>query len=240
MLCCAALLGSSFGLLSVATSWPTSAEPTPSAMIARGVGPGGAATAQAPSESPASVLDVSGAPAPVTPADGVQVRFATQHYAVEGTSRSGLLASLRERGPRDGDESWAASTSWSFRWSYRTAVDAGCRVVSARVDLELTSTAPEWDAPSSVSPSLVAAWDGYLDRVEVHEHGHEEIAERTAAEIVQALQALPARPSCDALGIAARDTVSVVLARHAAAQAAYDRETAHGATQGAVLAASGS
>jgi predicted secreted Zn-dependent protease len=235
MLCCAAILGSSFGLLSLSTWWPASAEPASPVMIERGVGPGGAATALAPSESPAAALDVSEAPAPITPVDGVRVSFATQHYAVEGTSLGGLLASLRERGPHDGDKTWAASTAWSFRWSYRTVADQGCRVASAHVDLELTATAPEWDTPPGASPSLVAAWSDYLDHVGAHEHGHEEIAEAAAAELVQALQALPAQPSCDALGTAARDTVGGVLARHADAQAAYDRETGHGAAQGAVL-----
>jgi predicted secreted Zn-dependent protease len=204
-------------------------------MTARGIGSGGPATSEAPSDTRAAPSDTPAAPLSVEPADGVRVTYATQHYAVEGSSLSTLLASLRTRGPRDGDGTFAANTAWSFRWSYRTVADPDCRVASAHVDLELTSTAPAWQAPEAASPSLVDAWDGYLTHVEQHEQGHQAIAQSAAAELVQALQALPAQGSCDDLAAVARDTAGTVLARHAEAQAAYDRETGHGAAQGAVL-----
>ena len=56
-----------------------------------------------------------------------------------------------------------------------------------------------------------------------------------ANDLAHALEALPGQSSCDALADAARATAADLLARHAQAQAAYDRETGHGATQGAVL-----
>jgi predicted secreted Zn-dependent protease len=71
--------------------------------------------------------------------------------------------------------------------------------------------------------------------VELHEHGHRDIAEAAANDLARTLEALPGHPSCDALAAAARNAASTLLARHAQTQIAYDRETGHGATQGAVL-----
>src|SRR5688500_1665584 len=51
--------------------------------------------------------------------DMVRVTSTTSLYDVEGSNVRTLLASLRQRGPVDGDERWAASTAWMFRWSYQ-------------------------------------------------------------------------------------------------------------------------
>ena len=165
----------------------------------------------------------------------VQVTAATSYYDVEGADIRALLASLRQRGPSDGHGTWAASTSWVFRWAYQPTVDTTCRVQTARVNLELSYTYPRWDAPASVAPNVSTAWQGYLARVELHEHGHRDIAEAAANDLAQALEALPGQASCDALAETARATAAELLARHAQAQVSYDRETGHGATQGAVL-----
>ena len=49
----------------------------------------------------------------------------TDFYAVEGSSLSALLASLRANGPSDGHGTWAANTAWVFRWSYQPVTDVG-------------------------------------------------------------------------------------------------------------------
>lgn len=165
----------------------------------------------------------------------VQVTSATSFYDVEGADVRSLLTSLRQRGPSDGHGTWAASTSWVFRWSYQPALDPACRVQAARVNLDLAYTYPRWNAPEHAAPAVSTAWTGYLARVELHEHGHRDIAEAAANDLARALEALPAQPTCEALADAARASAAELLARHAQAQVAYDRETGHGATQGAIL-----
>jgi predicted secreted Zn-dependent protease len=187
--------------------------------VALAADPDGASDAQATAAMPAAV----------------QVSAAATFYDVEGTDVRSLLASLRQRGPSDGQGTGAASTSWVFRWSYQPALDSACRVQAAHVNLELAYTYPQWNAAASAAPSVANAWQGYLARDELHEHGHRDIAEVAATDLARALEALPAQSSCDALADAARATATDLLARHAQAQAAYDRETGHGAPQGAVL-----
>jgi predicted secreted Zn-dependent protease len=201
-----------------------------------GTGAGGTLSSAASASALASELPAAPDPQAAAGLPGVvQVTAATSYYDVEGADIRALLASLRQRGPSDGHGTWAASTSWVFRWTYQPTVDAGCRVRVARVNLDLAYTYPRWDAPNGVAPNVTTAWQGYLSRVELHEHGHRDIAEAAANDLARALEALPGHASCDALAETARATAAELLARHAQAQVAYDRDTGHGATQGAVL-----
>jgi predicted secreted Zn-dependent protease len=168
-------------------------------------------------------------------APAIQLTSSTHLYDVEGTDVPALLASLRQRGPADDSGTWAASTGWVFRWSYQPIIDVTCQVQTASVTLDLTYTYPHWTPAPATSNTLVSAWEGYLSHVELHEHGHRDIAQATATDLLQALEALPAQTTCDDLANAARATADAILTRHAQAQIAYDRDTRHGATQGAVL-----
>jgi predicted secreted Zn-dependent protease len=210
--------------------------PAPVVLTERGAGLGGPATSASGGARAVPPPETSDDQAATTPVDGVRTTASTDYYTIEGASLSALLSSLRERGPSDGHGTWAANTTWVFRWSYQPASDAGCRIASAKVDLALTYTYPRWTAPGDAAPGLVAAWDSYLTNVELHEHGHRDIAEDAAADLARTLQELPAQTSCDALAATARTTASQLLARHAEAQRAYDQETGHGERQGAVLA----
>jgi predicted secreted Zn-dependent protease len=174
--------------------------------------------------------------APAAAPAAVQVTSAASFYDVEGSDVRTLLASLRQRGPADGHGTWAASTGWVFRWSYQPVVDAGCHVELASVALDLTYTYPHWAATPDATAALVTAWQRYLERVELHEHGHRDIAQGAADDLVRTLEALPAQTTCEDLAVNARAAVDELLIRHAQAQVTYDRETGHGATQGAVLA----
>jgi predicted secreted Zn-dependent protease len=236
LMCALPVFGVSFLWLTAAAQERDSAPIVLASSTERGASPGGpagdqptdlaasAAPPDAPEEQPAAALR-----------GGVRVSSSTSLYAVEGANTRSLLASLRQRGPSDGQGTWAASTAWMFHWSYRPVSDPDCHVASANVDLDLTLTFPEWATPPEAAPVVVTAWQGYLSRVELHERGHRDIAETAANDLARTLEGLPAQKSCDALATTARTTVSELLARHAQAQAAYDRETGHGASQGAVL-----
>ncbi len=201
-----------------------------------GAGPGGALLVPDGAETVVTVPpETPDGASPAIRQTGVSVTASTHFYEVEGADLLSLLASLGQRGPRDGSEVWAARTAWVLRWSYQPVSGSGCRVDAARVDLDLTYTYPRWNAPTSAMPALVAAWDGYLAQVALHEDGHREIAEGAASDLVRVLEALPSQATCVALAGTARMAAGDLLARHAQAQAAYDRDTEHGMTQGAVL-----
>jgi predicted secreted Zn-dependent protease len=213
-------------------------EPSPDSTGGSADGAGAGGSLASHSDGRALTADPPGAPSGQTASAApgpVQVTSATTFYAVEGADVRSLLASLRQRGPADRHGTWAASTSWVFRWSYEAVAQADCRVQRAGVALDLTYTYPQWTPPLGASDTLIGAWQGYLARVELHEHGHRDIAQGAAAELVRTLETLPAQATCDALADSARAAAEALLTRHNQAQITYDRETRHGATQGAVL-----
>jgi predicted secreted Zn-dependent protease len=174
------------------------------------------------------------------PAEPLRVRLTAVNtfYDVEGTDVRSLLVSLRQRGPRDDAGAWAASTTWTFVWSYQPLLADGCRAEGATVDLHVTFTYPRWARSSEVAQPVVDAWARYLANVETHEQGHAELARAAASDLVQAIEATPAQPTCDNLAPAVNAAANEMLQRHAQAQLAYDRETQHGVAQGATLSLS--
>ncbi|MCC6177241.1 MAG: DUF922 domain-containing protein [Chloroflexi bacterium] len=157
-------------------------------------------------------------------------------YDVDGVDTSSILASIRAHGPHDGDGQWAAATTWTFRWTYRPAVDqSGCRATSATVDLELMYTYPRWTGLDGADRALAGAWERYIGAIDYHEQGHGQIAAQAARELARTIETLPPAASCQDLDIAVRAATGDLLARHAAAQAQYDQRTQHGVTQGATL-----
>jgi predicted secreted Zn-dependent protease len=123
-----------------------------------------------------------------------------------------------------------------FAWTYQPVFADACRAERATVDLRLTFTYPRWAASGEVAQPVADAWARYLANVETHEQGHGQIAQAAATELARAIQAVPAQPTCDDLGPAISAAATDVLQRHTQAQVAYDRETQHGAVQGATLA----
>lgn len=158
-----------------------------------------------------------------------------RYYDVEGADPRSALASVRQRGPRDGDGEWAASTSWTFRWNYRPVATDACRVQSAAVDLQLTYTFPRWVTASPLAPAIQDAWSTYIANVQTHEAGHGEIARAAAGDLAQRLEQLEPQANCADLAVLVDATVHARLDQHARDQAAYDLATQHGIAQGATL-----
>jgi predicted secreted Zn-dependent protease len=192
----------------------------------------------------ADVLDLAAPAATAGDSDGVvpsgararvHVSDIDSVYDVEGTTVAAILDSIRLHGPHDGEGRWAASTSWTFGWSYEPAVAEGCRVETATVNLALRYTLPHWISEAAADPVVVGAWSRYLGNVTTHEQGHAAIARDAADDLKTTLEAIVPQPTCKALAGVVGDTVHAALDRHAQVQAEYDRQTQHGVVQGAVL-----
>ena len=224
--------------------WLASDAPTGATGLASGGVPVEQAQAAALSDDASDTPDTSGA-SPEPDVDVVQtspaepfhanVQTVTRLYDVHGTDLRSVLASVRQLGPHDDQGSWAASTSWTFTWSYHPISEGQCRVAAATVDLTVTHTYPHWATSDPLSSEVTESWSHYLANVETHEHGHGEIAETAASDLVHALQAIPPQTSCDDVARLVNSTAREMLAHHAQAQTTYDRETEHGIAQGATL-----
>ncbi len=127
-----------------------------------------------------------------------------------------------------------AYTDGQIKWRYDYAQSAdGCKLKSLTVSLDVTLIFPRWTPPEGVSPQLQEQWRAYLAALEAHEQGHEKLAMQAAEEIAAALSSLRPYPSCAELEQAADEAGERVLQHYRQLELEYDRETEHGATQGA-------
>jgi predicted secreted Zn-dependent protease len=74
-----------------------------------------------------------------------------------------------------------------------------------------------------------------MEKLITHEEGHASLAEVGAQSVYETIVALPASPTCEALGEAANAAAQEKMDELKKRQQAYDDETGHGKTQGAVF-----
>lgn len=172
------------------------------------------------------------------PISSPPVSISYRYYPITGISASELRSQMSQRGPIDQHEGrrYDAHTEWVVRWSYRyTQARNLCRVRSATTKVAVTFTMPQWKAPFNAERSLIADWNAYLASLQLHEEGHKRNGVDAGQDVVQALNQLPAYPSCKALEGAIQSTAQTIIKQYNQKDLAYDRTTRHGYTQGAVF-----
>ena len=155
-------------------------------------------------------------------------------YPVDGASADAVLRSLLARGPRERGTPFFGLTTAQMELRFDPVERAGaCELRGVGVDLALTVRLPTWDAPVGTPLSLRADWRRFSDALRRHEDEHVQIAKRGADAIVQAVEGLR-RATCAEADVDVRRRVDQLQAEVEAAHRAYDEETGHGRTEGAV------
>ena len=160
-----------------------------------------------------------------------------QFYDVTGSSTAALAAQTQELGPPDETgKRWGGSADAHITWQFTSIADPQrCRVNVVNLDVQTVVTLPRWAAPATVAPAVKTSWDTYVAALSTHEQLHREIAQKYASDLYWALRDLPGERSCPELELKAKAVAQRILQEMASAQVAYDKETQHGITQGAVL-----
>jgi predicted secreted Zn-dependent protease len=172
------------------------------------------------------------------PAPGVHLLERAVRYAVRGRTVHALRTEMARIGPIDDGGHQFAKTWGEYAWRYPYARGAdGCRTGQVTVELEVTATLPAWLDAARAAAETAREWRRWLAATEQHEDGHRRILVSTAAALVGRLEAVAAQPTCDELDRQAGAAGDALLAQMKAQHAAYDRETQHGATTGALLRA---
>ncbi|GAB4500496.1 MAG: hypothetical protein Fur0035_00360 [Anaerolineales bacterium] len=164
---------------------------------------------------------------------------AVRYYDIQGSSASKLRQQMSALGPPDpkSGQIFDARTDWEIAWRfyYQRSLTGGCSIARAEVDVNLTFTFPRWLAPADAAPGLIKKWESYQQALKAHEQQHADLAIAGGEEIYNAILAVPPAATCpdleNAANAAARQRFDQIQAR----QEAYDSETNHGATQGAVF-----
>ena len=175
--------------------------------------PGAPATGKAPSTTAA----VAGA-AP----RGVTLLF----YDVQGSDFETLLAALNANG------GFHAKAEWKLAYTYvPKRAGRACSANPVSTQLDLSMTMPRWTPPPGASPALFARWQRYTAALRKHEEGHLQIGRDFEDSLKRSLTVINER--CEQLEARVKGIFDLLLEKHRKLDADYDRETAHGRTQGA-------
>jgi predicted secreted Zn-dependent protease len=199
---------------------------------------GGLPDARSPSDSPPSSPPTDATLA--TPADDrpagpreVPADVTVREFVVTGADAAALRASIDVHGPvwTDGkhyDALTHADWKWKGNWD---AVRSTCQITSLDITFTAVIDFPRWDTPSDADPKLVDQWRTFTDRLWQHELEHVQIGRDAAQDAEATLRAIHA-PRCDRMPRLMDAATERLDAEHEAADAAYDRRTRHGETEG--------
>jgi predicted secreted Zn-dependent protease len=159
------------------------------------------------------------------------------YYEVVGNSASELRQQLNTKGPiGEGGKRVDGHTDWHVAWTYQYVPAAdGCKFTELGITLTATITLPRWAADDEASNALLKKWQSYIAALRVHEDGHYSHGVRAAEEIKSLGQSLHTPEGCSTFAKHFNDQAASILEKYKVADAAYDADTKHGRTQGAVF-----
>ena len=165
----------------------------------------------------------------------VNIDDQVERYAIEGSTPADLRREMNVKGPqRAGGRRFDGYTRWHVSWRYRyNNAGGGCTIASVTTSVKVTMTLPRWSNESSASSATRQHWARYLAALERHEQGHRRHGIDAAHEVDRAIAAMPPAGNCDALGANANALGMSILRNYNQRDLDYDRDTKHGATQGA-------
>jgi len=175
------------------------------------------------------------APTPARVRTGTVATHAeTVYYEIEGLSPADISAALRAHGPSVRGKRFFGLTEWEMGVEYRTVeVEAGCAIDDLKVKVSVATHLPQWPSDAVASAALSGAWEQFITALDQHEYGHRVLAEEAAETVRRRLLEVSA-PTCEHLDGVARREMTAVMQEYEGRQLAYDAETEHGRTQGAV------
>lgn len=156
-------------------------------------------------------------------------------YPVHARPDQSLRAALNDATPITwGGQRFHGYTQWNVDWKFGWQPEASGRCRISRVTTRL-HTHIQLPALHTSTPAQEARFRRYSQALHAHEQGHVQFGRQAAQAIDQGIAALPDAPDCPTLQRQANALGQRLLAEQVAREQAYDRDTGHGATQGARL-----
>lgn len=221
-----ALVGAVFFLRS-GTSTPT---PVPVATALSRDPPEETATEPSTADEPSGVDEPDAGELPAE----VAVDTKLEKYSIFGSSAAELRQELNRRGPTIDGSRHDAYTRWYVRWTYPyDRMPTSCGTGPVKVSVSVTMTLPDWKSPNDAPEAVTGRWNTYLQALERHENGHKEHGLMAARAVLVKLKGLGSARDCDTMNREANEEANRVLDVYKQKDRTYDRDTRHGATQGA-------
>lgn len=162
-----------------------------------------------------------------------EVHEAFQHYEVFGRTDSEVRNQLNQCTPVT--PYWGQANYWiRYAYAYQTS-DGSCSIDAVKVVIHTTAITPSWTAEPGTDADVPDRWAHFIAALTIHEQGHIDLGTQGAQKLLTDLQRIPSATTCAALDQQANGVAQADLAAASQAQADYDAQTQHGATQGAVF-----
>jgi predicted secreted Zn-dependent protease len=161
-----------------------------------------------------------------------------EYYDVSGDDATQLRAALDREGPMGSEgRRYDGRTVWNLTWTYRYGTDESgrCALRSYQITDDVHMILPQWRAPSSAPDELRRRWAIYVRALHSHEDGHVRNGSDAADAIVNLLTNFGSRPSCGDIDRELQARGKRIVQQFIDKDIDYDRDTRHGATQGAVF-----
>lgn len=165
----------------------------------------------------------------------VSESLANPTYEVRHEPGQSLSAAISAASPfREGGRVFHGDTRWHVSWRYwwNERSDGACTFTSVKTTVTGTITLP---ALVSNDKAAQHHFLQYVAALREHELGHYKFGTDAAHEIDRRISALPTMSSCSRLDAEANRLGQEILSGYQARERAYDVNTQHGKTQGAVL-----
>jgi len=165
-----------------------------------------------------------------------EIREYEQAYPIQGSTAEKLREQMNQERPESKGERFDADTHWNIKWHYDFLADTkSCVIGLSQVTETIVYRLPHWVNQEDADPKLQKKWDNYLKHLRLHESGHAKNGRAAAEEIEAMLKNLAPVASCPLLDKIANERAQQIILSHNAWDLEYDKETRHGATQGAVF-----
>lgn len=189
---------------------------------------------------PAEPSEAAGVPRtiPGTCSSAARLVERTRHYDFFGARpvdadqdlRSRLLTAVDYAGHT---QRFAGQSDWNIEWQTCLERQPGqCRIAGIELTVNVLYTLPRWADRDWSTRDLRTRWDRYARSLAMHERGHGEIALKVA-HMIEADVVGRAAETCALVDGEVAGRISEIMREGERLQNAYDRQTQHGATQGA-------
>ncbi len=160
-----------------------------------------------------------------------------EYYEIKGTSEKELRDQMCRNGcPFPDGKKYDSVTSWRVKLDYgHDQATQACSADSVRVNVAINFRYPKWIRTDGAPQQLVDKWDEYMKNLVMHENEHRDMAVQAAAELSEAVAALPPASSCAELDREVRSLSRERMEKLDVDEKMLDKTTSHGKTEGAIF-----
>lgn len=155
-----------------------------------------------------------------------------KYYSVYGRDFTSIEKSMMENRLNNAN----SSNEWHIGWKFSfQEYDDKCYLIKPTVSNETIVVLPQWDDIDQGEIKMQKEWKRYSKAVKLHQLGHVKFADQAQAAILSMLKSFQPLSSCAEVKKTANKKAKEILQKYYALDAAYEKETGEGATQGAQL-----